>query len=397
MNPEQYYFLKDEPLHKDYDLCSIDTPRQQCALCVFSINSDCRMTVYSDTEEPDIIVMPFLKYLVEKVQSPEPLFQFPQFTYTCIDTDNSVHLQSEALLAITTKLGLAQLSNPTPDTPALETAYQGFLLHDNILYMFYNYDILAQHFTPSAPKAPIPTQPFVPASQTTVPATTTNTSAYTWGIIDELVFRRSIDGVKVDPAISTVFRANPVLWNIEYQGSILDFPFCLYGVEYSDTGEFVNEHSPTQSTNRATPYTVSKPSIGRATDLYVFGEEYGEMYLFSNSAIQPNDTNCVKYAVFVSGCKYLTDNEKHGEFIQYMERETSAVIRGGADRPFAGGAFGADLFGFGSDAPSDEDTTSDNDEEEENDYSEVPAIYFVEPKVEQQVWGVRQPHRFVAV
>lgn len=398
MNPDEYLFLKDEPLHKDYDLCSPDTSTQECVLCIFSINAECSMKVYSDeTGDATPITMPFLKYLVEKTPTQ---VQFPQFMYTCVDTDNSTQLQNEAMVALTVKLGLTQTpTGPTstvPQTPTgpttgttvpqttpqtqtspLETAYQGFILHDQVLYMFYNYDVILQHFSVISPTQLNQIEP-------------TNTSAYGWAIVDELVFQRHVDGVPVINEIGDLFRANPILWNIEYQGTYLDFPFCLYGVEENNDHQFINEtRQSTKQTTSVSPYVASKPTIGRATDTYVFGEEYGEMYLFSNTAIG-STTSLSKYAVFVSGCKYLLNTEHHDTFMKYM----ASVLP-----PDAHASDVSDThLSEQSDKNGEEEENGEGEEEkEEEDNSEISVIYFVEPSIQKQLWGVRHTHRFVSL
>ena len=388
---ETYYYLKDEPLHKDYDLCSPETQEQKCAIVLFSMNIDCRMKVYDSAGlNGELITMPFLKFMVERVSSPDIAMQFPEFTYTCVDTDNSTQLETEAMLAITNKLGLAQRS-AEEGTPTLETAYQGFVLHEDVLFMFYNYDVISQYFTHNTTNTTnttnitnITNNPNNPNLPNEVP--TTNTSAYTWAIVDELLFQRQVDGVPVANGITELFRSNPILWNIEYQGANLDYPFCLYGVEEGDTTSpsLVNEHN-NGNTNRQTntPYTKQKQSIGRATELYSLGEEYGEMYLFSNTTIQPNDTNCVKYAVFVSGCKYVLDEIKHNAFIEYMTTATH-----GMSAPVYGGGI-MDYIDVGLDEVAVD--------EEKDDHGEVSALYYVEPMVDKQIWGVRHSHRFVVL
>jgi len=356
---------------------------------LFSINTACKMKVYGESDEnvddAELITMPFLKFMVEKQDGIDVKYDFPRFTYSCIAEDNTTHLQSEAFLALTNKLGLAQKpANQINNTASLEDAYQGFVLHNDKLYMFFNYDLILQHFTTISPTTINNSNNALPASSV-AEIQATNVSEYTWAIVDELVFQKQCNHVPVEPSISQLFLDNPILWNIEYRGTYLDFPFCLYGVvENSENDTLMNEHRSVTQT--IIPNTPHKLIIGHTTDNYEFGNDFGEMYLFSNSTIIPQDRESAKYAVFVSGVKYLINETQHANFFKYMETEINNNL-GNVTKTIVGG---------------DDDNTNNNEinvneESEEDDNSEVHVIYFIEPKLNKQLWGVRHAYRFVSL
>lgn len=392
-----YTFLNDDPLHKSFDICVGDISNVQIQLCMFDISTECSITVYDEiSQTQQSIPMPFLKYMLELSNNQ---FVFPQFTYSCINNsseDNDAQFQTECITQLTSKLGLSQSgATVSPNTLELRNAFQGMVVRQSTVFVFYNYQIISQHFapTPASAIAGLPAE---------LPVSPPSTTKFVWGIVDEVVFKKYILETPVDPAISKLFLDMDILWNIERDGGYIDLPFALHMVVETPDGKFENERQTTivasQSSTVFDKPSVSK-SIGKNTDAYVYGDIYGDMFLFSTTAIQPNMPR-IRYAVYISGAKYVLDDNLHLAFKQYMQQETQNLPQTGGNDD----VINKDAYPAVENAMEDSEDTSDIEEDELEEEQtvnnmSVSAIYFVETQKlsSQQLWGVRKETRFAAL
>ena len=380
---EEYSFLEDDPLHQLFDYCVSDTNQSVSALtvhiCLYYINNHCKII----NNKGEQISMPFLKYIVQRS---ETNYIFPQFTYQCIHNseENDQKIRNEALTLIMNTFQFIIQIDDENTISEIQKAFKGFVLSSNKteLFMVYDYGVITKHFTKSHTQTPN-----IPLGVETYPNTPPilNRLQYKWAIVDELVFQKKIYHIPILPIISETFIQNPLLWNIKYsQTTDLDFPFSLYSVVTDENGSWINEKTPPSQED----FNMKKQSIvkiGEADDAYKYGDDYGNMYLFSPKPIYSTEANQIeyyqRYAVFTIGAKYVLDPTYHSSFIQHMEGQT------GGD-PEIGSQPILDTVGEVDTA------TQQEDKEIENMY--VSSIYFVEDGLfeAQPIWGIRELSRF---
>ena len=226
--------------------------------------------------------------------------------------------------------------------------------------MVYDYRVLRQHY-----------QPLAEVSQ--------NVPRRIWGIVDEVVFERAVLGVPIVSSVCDTVRDTPVLWNIWYKGREMDFPFSLLSVRHSaeEGQQWTNEKASPFADDRMMKQQ-SLVKIGTATDAYTYGDDYGDLYLFSAKPLYdtaPGELlSYQRYAVFTMGAKYHLDEKHHSDILAVREQ------LGGDDI---------------AEAIPDTDA-SVKAEEGEKELHIVPCLYFVEDKLAHPmpVWGIREISRF---
>lgn len=351
---ESYTYLNDDQLHQLFDFCvpqQLDTVTVH--LCIYDINTKCKVVSYTNSGEEKVISMPFLKYIVQQTDSN---FIFPQFQLQCSD-DNDTLLRNESLLRIMDILGLTQdVSNPSTN---ISKAFKGFVLcpSNKDVLAVYDFSILRTSF-----------------SQTNE---IINLQKFKWCIVDDLVFEKHIYGLPIDPIIVSTFHRYHYLWKIKYHGREIDTPFALYNVKEDDNDIYTNEMSPTSTADTIFKYQ-SIVKIGETTDTYNHGDVIGEMHLFSATPVMQltlaETLKLQRYAVFTTGCKYIVDEAFNTYMTEYTQKKGNVVWT------------------------TQEDTLKvSTDEDTDYDYVSVSSIYFIENKLFSKLmplWGIRQPYRF---
>lgn len=361
-----YTYLNNDELHQVFDYCvssqsNTNTNVYTVYLCIYNINTQCKVVSYDDSDKETETMMPFLKYIVRQVDTQ---YTFPSFQHTCSnDSDeNETAILNASFLRILDILGLT--IDSTMNAMDIKVAFKGFVSSsESCVFTVFDYAALMTYFTQTQTRE-------------------IDISAYKWAIVDELVFEKRILGVQVDSIISTTFAKYPYLWNIKYKGRDIDFPFCLLNVKPYD-GTYINETSPfSQSDTIFKHQSIVK--IGESEDEYKYGNIYGDMHLFSASPVRESTTQeyiqLQRYAVFTIGCKYVVDDG----FNAYMKTRNEMWNPLPTNTPIPPS----------HENVQDEDETKD---EMEMENMMVSCIYFVEDKLfptPVPLWGVRQPYRF---
>lgn len=367
-----YSFLEDSPLHQLFDFCAPSNSSPQIYICIYDINSNCKVIDYSQDKNGKEINVPFLKYAVIKG---ETQYDFPAFTFHCVENsdDNDIQVKNDALAHILDTFGLVPTNMPlAPSAPALETAFKGYVPlvssaaegGDGIMVV-YDYSVIRTHFMRS-PDGVLPQ------------------AKYVWAVVDELVFEKTIYGTPFNPLLSETLCRTPILWNIVSNGREIDFPFSLYSVKCDENGIWINERLPSTPEDIAMK-KQSLVKIGEATDEYKYGDDYGDMYLFVSRPIHQATAEDVaamaRYAVFTSGAKYVLDETHHSALLQQREQ--------------LGGEIGASIM----EAEETKDPETQTEEMDIHNMS-VSSLYFVEHKLfatPLPCWGIRKISYFELV
>jgi|LauGreDrversion4_2_1035121.scaffolds.fasta_scaffold00982_4 hypothetical protein len=377
-----YTFLEDEPFHLLFDMCVSGTNNTwSIHLCIVDVNTQCKIVAYSNSSVSEETQLPFIRYVLQHTLSntEEPgagILRFPTFSFECVNNteENDQQIRNQALTHILQTFGWSPRPGSSPEEAA--KAFRGFIpmKSEGCVMMVYDYRILRQHY-----------QPMAEVSQ--------NVPRRLWGIVDEVVFERAVLGVPIAPEICDTVRDTPLLWNIQYKGRDMDFPFSLLSVRYSyiDDEEWSNEKvSPYVEDRMMKQQSLVK--IGSATDSYTYGGDYGDLYLFSAKPLYdtaPGDLlTYQRYAVFTVGAKYQLDEKQHSAIFAVREQ-------------LGGNDIGNDIAELFGDADVDMGLDADADADADTKANEtiVPCLYFVETQLRHPMplWGIREISRFAVL
>ena len=308
-------FLADTELSRDFDFCVPDILHVKVFLAIYDI-----MLIGATN--------PCLKYMVEIGETAT----FPSFEIACAD-DNPEHFKTEAVLFLMQVLNMGEESGDV-----YERAFRGMVFNPEHKCVVAVFDYRE--------------------------CKSTQTHTKTWAVVDELVFERRVWNVPVDKAVSDTMRQNALLWTLPNA----DPPISLYMIKETGEGVFATDVSP----------SAEAPTLfmhGDTIDTYKYGDEYGDMYIFSQKPLfddgTGSDRKYARYAVFAHGAKYLLEDQYHHAYLESLDAEEDQESESGESEP---------------------------EEEEEDEL--VDAIYFVEDKITKvptQLWGIKESSRFVRI
>lgn len=197
MDPPDYLYLADSPL--TMSLLDLDPDTAEIFLCLFSHTPSFQI----DREAKPI---PYLKFLVQK----DTEYVFPTLDAPSLEPEDDVdeRFQSDATTRILDLLHLHVTPNVQVEWAKM---FRGFLQHHGRRIAFFHYDEIMRMFTgDSNISDENPDREF------------------RWAIVDEIVFERAVLETPVLLEIADAFLEHPLVWNISYDGTYIDFPFSVY-------------------------------------------------------------------------------------------------------------------------------------------------------------------------
>lgn len=108
-----------------------------------------------------------------------------------------------------------------------------------------------------------------------------------WAITDEIVHKKSVRGIHIDPVIVRMFHKHPELWSIKFNGVSIDPPKQMYSVLDSHTMKLEDVHYPAH---------------GKMAIPYKYSDQFGDRYMYTEGLNEvPNETeqSYKRYAVFI--------------------------------------------------------------------------------------------------
>lgn len=278
----KYMYLYGNDLHSEIDWCVTDASQPIVVhLCIYRLNRKSCRVIY---DEQNVVFdpTPFLQFVVEyqslDEKSPDrtEMYTFPLMNYECISGDNSTHFEDACIMHAIETLHMEQIPGASD-----AIAYKGFVMHNKHIFAVIDYDELSKQFRPSEQSSP----PML-------------------AIVDELVLRKRILGVPVDPNVSSMFETNEYMWNIDSEDEHIHIPLCLYRCE------LINGESYNDSYSRHPMYENTR--VSDPAPLRFIGDEkiehplYGNIYVFSKEPLldvesKPDKSpHYQRYAVFLS-------------------------------------------------------------------------------------------------
>ena len=214
-------------------------------LCIYYINIDC--------------TTPFIQFLLTLVDVPQfPVINEFKFPHQHADEEINTYFMNTCYQEIIHLLKL-------DDTFGVELAkqmYKGFVQQDDH-DLFVVFECLEQ---------------------------ISDKSTSQWVILDELIFKKEVDGKLIHPSLITFFQKHKYMMDIFIKNSkkVYDLPLLLY-LCYKEKDTYTN-------------YTINHSLIDNTFDIPFFGDYY---YFSSNIIHLKEQSQVQKYAVFIDNTKYI--------------------------------------------------------------------------------------------
>ena len=347
-------------------------------------------TLVGKPELRETLPVEYLAYWMEKPDG-KNTYTFPSFAYQCPEDDSTDETNSTGENAFKTacidhivsvrsleQKGLAKhtyfpTSLPSPhfegslrgpanfDSRAeFDIGYKGFVADKNKAFVFFDSEKFESVFSPKQ------------TSDLTSTSYRKN-DACLWAVVDEIVNKRSVLGVDVDPVVVRLFQQNPILWNIQVDGHNIDYPRQMYALIPTDVA---HEFDPTEmdletETYPATGKTLLHMSMALS---YSYSDLFSDRYLFTKEPLPGNaDTSRIskRYACFVYNPRTVLDPtvRSHRACIKKYPNNTIENIR----------------------------LEAEDDDEVAEQLREIPCVVFVDKLKHHRrttMWGFLQPNAF---
>jgi len=312
-----------------------------------------RSEMYIPVESNIMSTLPieYLSFFMENTGK----YTFPSFEYKCNqgeseDDDPDANLLKTACIE---KILRVRSMEQKHLANFEDVGYKGFISHNKNVFVFFDSAKFEKHFKPSKQER-----------------YHTNEAGYdtAWVIVDELMKKKSVFGIPVDPLIIRVFMKNPIVWNIQYCGMNIVFPRNMYALISND----IEENEEMDYSTEMYPQT-GKTLFHMSMPLpYSYSNIFSERYLFTYEPLPGDKSHRVpkRYACFIHNPKSILDKtyKPHHKCIKKYPENTVENI---------------------------EMEIEDIDVAEQ--YREIPSIYFVD-KVKHhnktEMWGFLQPTFF---
>ena len=300
MSNPVYEFLVDTPLMQSVADCIHDTPTSTY-LCIYSMPPTFQIDS-PETANP-VGPIPYLKYIV---QCKSDSVVFPSVDFAFVDGDDvDARFQTSCVKTLFEVLELKLGDN---SSASWNTWYKGVACvktgDQTSLFAVLHYDPIVE------------TYPAIHAGKYPIRDENPNRlgdSPIRWATVDELLFRRTVLGVPVDPAISHVFAQHAPLWNITVSGRYIDFPFSVYCLAKQEDDVYASKQIPEiyeDAVDRMNRLIDDLDTL----DNYTYADEYADRYCFSVDPIGVNDPKrCIRYAVYPVNTKYVMQECSKGQ------------------------------------------------------------------------------------
>lgn len=319
------------------------------SICLFRKNIHTVLRQVEDLQNPkkQPLDLEYLSYYMDK--KPDNHFGFPSFMYLLDDyrmlddQDEDVDPFKEGCIEhILNLFSMEQIKHSrhpknTDKYNAIDFGYHGMIRHEDTVYVFFNMSAIEQSFQTS------------PAHYETHTAT--------WVVVDEIVRKQSVFHIPIDPTIVDLFTKNPMLWNINHEGTSLSFPRAMYSVVPSGFGNrhidaddidalYENVEMPDYKTATYKSTKKSKPSIIAAPILpFAHSDLFAERFLFTDKPIPSHNSiphfenglpTYKRFVVFIYNPKFIFSkkfkshhkwiNDYPQNFVENMDEEDDETI-----------------------------------------------------------------------
>jgi len=225
---------------------------------------------------------PFLSFWMEKSGDQ---YTFPAFTYSLADNEDEDEDEDEDAIDNSLKLAcirkLVDLRSLEQDLATCEhttLGYKGLVSDKDVVFAVFDADELEKTFSSSRPRQ----------------------KKCTWVILDEILRRKSVNGVAVDPAVTRMFQKHPILGKLRYNGQPIETPRQLYLVVVDpDTEESYTRHA-----HHARPAILELP--------HRFEAQFDQRFLLTETPLADDSAPqnpWTRYAAFIDQPVYVFDRE----------------------------------------------------------------------------------------
>ena len=231
----------------------------------------------------------FLSFLMEKSGDE---YTFPSFVYSPqnedSDSDSEDPDQSLKLACIEKLVDIRSLQQDLATSGRATLGYKGLVANKNHVFAVFDADELEKTFSKSSGKSK---------------------RRCVWAILDEIVRRKSVNGVPVDPQITEMFQKNPLLQKLGKNGEPIAPPRQLYLVVVNPDAD----ENPYRSHIRNQPSAIMELP-------HRFADRFDKRFLLTEQPLSetplvetPSEPDrhpeWIRYAAFIEKPVYVFDRE----------------------------------------------------------------------------------------
>lgn len=382
-NLEEEYYIEDDFLSKNIDLCSIEGSKDakyNLQFCMFVINKECFIEGVNEKVVPDLFLyfdkfFPFLQFYMKKIDG---VYQFPQMEFACpiqnktIEAQelmiggedeipqSQIYFENECFRFLTSFFEDAGIIHSLPPN-YISTIYKGFKEFqqkddtNNINHIFVFYDITdcIQYF---------------------------KKEDRALAIIDEIVFKQKINNDTIVPLYFHFFKENSELLNMKTGEIKIPYPFQLYMCKKE---------------SEDTLTVVQKGDELRVIEHNVFGPSY----IFTT---EPFGENPIRFSCFIIKSIYYLQDIKEEPLGVMNEDEESKILEPTVVQKHTEEQKVIQQEEIISNQNIEKDiekkeggNTTDEENIDNQDFLYIPTIYYWENGI--QYWCIRNNNHFTII
>lgn len=242
--PKPFTYLEENnELQTLFTFCVADSAEQiKVNLVFYKINTSCSLATYKgEYDDVEFLGVPFILFGGIDANS---TFSLPYFTYDCVSAKTSddveTNFRNECILNAIKIAGSP--ANSAPD------AYKGFIMHNDEIFvvidtnMLFSDDFMEENAVEEAMEDVLTSNvEGKPEMEDWLQGggggEDISGVVLKWALVDELLFERNVDKLKIDEAYLGFLEKHRFLWELEQDGHLLPFPYALYGVKHADETE----------------------------------------------------------------------------------------------------------------------------------------------------------------
>jgi hypothetical protein len=333
-NPEE----EDTVLSKRMDLCfennlwnslvpTNDLHHTQHVKVMVCMYRRVRIVIPVCSNVREVVPIEYLSYFMEKTDN---RYSFPTFQYKCEtvmddmndDESDENAFKSACIDHILTVRSLEQkgLAKHAFSRAEFDIGYKGFITEKNKVIVFFDSDTFETVFTPQESSS-----------------TKEYSANHAWATVDEIINKQSIWNVDIDRNIIRIFKKNPLVWNIKYDGRDIDYPRQMYALIPSDVDQLesvdhengVDDLDLVTETYPITGKTLLHMSMALP---YSYSDLFSDRYLFTKQPLPETQTQTrvyKRYACFIYNPRTVLDPtyKPHRDCIKKYPNNTIDVMK----------------------------------------------------------------------
>lgn len=347
-NPEE----ESTVLSTNLDLCvdplfwSVPNAKIRVYVCMYRRT---RLVIPVCSKVRDLFPVEYLSFFMEKNERRE--YSFPSFSYTCNETDADTdenglksacidHILSVRALeqkGLANHMGARSEYEEFPRAPTaspleyftiserydvshenhtnIDTGYKGFIEDKKKVFVFFDSDKFDTFFRTKE----------------------SDNVRETWAIVDEILNKKKIIDVDIDPIIIRMFVKNPIAWNIKYDGHNVDYPRQMYALIPTNLDDIETTQEYATETYPSNGKTLSHMSMALP---YSYSDIFSDRYLFTKEPVkysareaepeaQAVRSRIKRYACFIYNPRTILDRTypPHRDCIKKYPNNTIENIR----------------------------------------------------------------------